>query len=362
MHVPVFTSEPGRKHYFSVTAAGLVLCTLGVFGSSFSTTYSSFVFWYACVFGLGAGVIFTAPLTVAWANYPNSQGRVTGVVISAHGLAPVFFNPITTAVANPHNLSPTLREVSGSVTRFYFDADVAERVPSMLLCLSVIFLVLTVVILLTSGNITPAEQYNEEEMTVGEGLKTAVFWKLFTCCLLTMMYCMYLAPAYKDFGMLRIHDDHFFTVVGSLAALFNGGSRFIWAEVVESIGFRKTYLFVAAIAALTSTTIYYFATTKLTFLLYVLLGFAATGGHFVVFPTACAKLFGKGTGASLYAILFASVGVASFLGFAVQFLWISDIGYQFIFMILAVASCGSFCLALTVEENLPNLKLAEKLI
>lgn len=343
-------------------AVGLLFCVVGVFASAFCTAYYSFVFWYACVFGLGAGSIFTAPLVVAWGHYPNSQGRVTGIVMSAHGLASLFFNPLTTALVNPDNLSPTIPEITGSVTRFYFDSTVAERVPTMLLCLSAVFLLLTIIILLTTGNITPAEQHNDEEMTVGQGLRTAVFWKLFTCCLLTMSYCMYLAPAYKEFGVLRIHDDHFFVVVGSLAAVFNGGSRFLWAEVVEVIGFRKTYIIVAVIATLTSGTIYSFATTKFTFLLYTMLGFAAAGGHFVVFPTACAQLFGKGTGASLYAILFASVGVASFIGFAVQFLWISAIGYQWIFIILAVASFVSFCVSLTVEESLPNPKLLQKLI
>lgn len=343
-------------------AAGLLLCVVGVLASAFCTGYYSFVFWYACVFGLGAGAIFTAPLIVAWGHYPNSQGRVTGIVMSAHGLASVFFNPFTTALANPDNLSPTIREVSGSITRLYFDSNVAERVPTMLICLAALYLVLTVIILLTTGNITPAEQHNDQEMTVGQGLRTAVFWKLFMCCLLTMTYCMYLAPAYKEFGILRIHDDHFFVIVGSLAAVFNGGSRFIWAEVVEGIGFRKTYIIVAVTVALTSSTIYLFATTKLTFLLYTMLGFAATGGHFVVFPTACAQLFGKGTGASLYAILFASVGVASFIGFAVQFLWISDIGYQWIFLLLAGASVVSFCISLTVEETLPSSELLRKLV
>lgn len=296
-------------------ATGLLLCVLGVFCSAFCTTYSSFVFWYACVFGLGAGSIFTAPLIVAWSHYPANQNRVTGFIISAHGFGSLLFNPLTTAIVNPNNVSPTIREDYGSLTRYYFDADTANHVPDMLIWLSVTILILSIIILLTTGNITPAEQINKAEITVYEGLQTGVFWKLSICCLSTMLYCMYLAPAYKEFGSLRIQDDHYFTVVGSLAAVCNGGSRFIWAEVVESIGFRKTYYIIAILATLTSGSIYYLATSKLVFTLYVLVGFSCTGGHFIVFPTACAQLFGKGTGASLYAILFASVGIASFLGF-----------------------------------------------
>lgn len=45
-----------------------------------------------------------------------------------------------------------------------------------------------------------------------------------------------------------------------------------------------------------------------------------------------------------------------------QFLWISNLGYELIFLVLAAASLFSFCLALTVQEKLEIPEIREKLI
>ena len=331
----------------------LLVTVLGVYASSFCTSFSGFLFWYAFVFGLGIGSIFSAPLIVAWTHYPNSQSRVTGIVMSAHGLAACFFNPLSTYLINPTNAVPNIPFTQGNITRYYFSPEISSQVPTMLRWLAAIYLLLSVLIVATTGNITQTKQESMTEMTVREGVHTTAFWKLLVCCFLSMLYCMYLAPAFKDFGMLHFQDDHYLATVGGLAAVFNGGSRFVWAEVVENIGFKRGYFIVVGIEVVTSASIFYLATgSKAVYATYVLLTFASTGGHFVVFPYACARLYGKGTGASIYAIVFSSVGFASFAGFVIQYLWIEDIGYEYIFMILAVANVVCFGIALTMEEEL----------
>ena len=42
-----------------------------------------------------------------------------------------------------------------------------------------------------------------------------------------------IAANYKNYGLEYIHDENFFTLVGSLGGLFNGLSRFFWSFLLD---------------------------------------------------------------------------------------------------------------------------------
>jgi sugar phosphate permease len=49
---------------------------------------------------------------------------------------------------------------------------------------------------------------------------------------------MFIAFNYKEYGMLRIEDDSFLTVIGSCGAIFNGLGRFFWGFMFDKFSFR----------------------------------------------------------------------------------------------------------------------------
>ena len=76
---------------------------------------SSFVknFWiFMMIYGIGPplmlGLVYMLPIHCGWAYFPKSKGVVTGLVAGAFGLATSIFNPISTYIANPNNLKPTI--------------------------------------------------------------------------------------------------------------------------------------------------------------------------------------------------------------------------------------------------------------
>lgn len=50
-----------------------------------------------------------------------------------------------------------------------------------------------------------------------------------------------MANNYKVFGLLRLGNDSFVTLVGSIGSAMNGCSRLLWAAAYDRFGYRKVY-------------------------------------------------------------------------------------------------------------------------
>lgn len=57
----------------------------------------------------------------------------------------------------------------------------------------------------------------------------------------SLCYGLFMMNSFKTYGFQKINDDKFLTLVGSLAALSNGGGRFLWGYVYDKLHFYKTY-------------------------------------------------------------------------------------------------------------------------
>jgi len=52
---------------------------------------------------------------------------------------------------------------------------------------------------------------------------------------------MLLAGNYKVYGLTRIPEDKFMTIVGSIGAISNGCTRAFWALLFDKFGFKRVY-------------------------------------------------------------------------------------------------------------------------
>ncbi len=90
---------------------------------------------------IALGFAYMIPLHCGWAYFPNHRGKVNGIISMAFGMSVLPFNPIATHLANPDDLKASIDEKTGSQTFHYFTADVADRAPSMLRWLALIYLI-----------------------------------------------------------------------------------------------------------------------------------------------------------------------------------------------------------------------------
>jgi MFS family permease len=54
-----------------VVLIGATICIIGIFVSSFTTSLAIFILFYACIFGLGIGTSYFAPLVCGWEWHPG---------------------------------------------------------------------------------------------------------------------------------------------------------------------------------------------------------------------------------------------------------------------------------------------------
>jgi hypothetical protein len=52
---------------------------------------------------------------------------------------------------------------------------------------------------------------------------------------LTMPFGGFVAFYYKEYGMTKINDDQFLTILGSCASVVNGLSRLFWGTLIDRV-------------------------------------------------------------------------------------------------------------------------------
>ena len=331
---------------------GSVLITVGVTLSSFCTSLVGFSICYGVLFGMGMGLSYIVPFMVSWGYYPQYRSRVTGLLMAIFGYGGTVFTMLSTFVVNPDNESSTLQETHGITTHYYFREEIARRTPAMLLTLAGCYGACSLlgVLLISEKKAIVKVQLPESTSVTMKDLTSWTFLCLYFASFLSFGLSMYVSCAYKMYGNVLFNDDYYLAVVGSITALINGTSRFFWAEAMEKFSFKTTYIVLLIVQILTSATLPTVATTKLLYFIYMTLAFINQGGHFVLFPAICAKMYGRTKGTILFSILYSEFGMSAFTAFLLQKYAVVDIGYAMMFYILTAAAVVSLGMALTFQE------------
>uniref|UniRef100_A0A0G4FUM0 Major facilitator superfamily (MFS) profile domain-containing protein n=1 Tax=Chromera velia CCMP2878 TaxID=1169474 RepID=A0A0G4FUM0_9ALVE len=119
------------------------ICSLGVVLSFFTCqSFWGLIITYGVVFGMGAGLTYTIPISVSLKWHPEHKGLISGIIFVARGLSVFVITPLQTWYVNPNNKSPTHAPFVDTPQEKYFDdMDVLHRVPSLFLWTGVIFAV-----------------------------------------------------------------------------------------------------------------------------------------------------------------------------------------------------------------------------
>eukprot|EP01017_Pseudomicrothorax_dubius_P010151 TRINITY_DN13594_c0_g1_i4.p1 TRINITY_DN13594_c0_g1~~TRINITY_DN13594_c0_g1_i4.p1 ORF type:complete len:298 (+),score=68.79 TRINITY_DN13594_c0_g1_i4:11-904(+) len=113
-----------------------------IFLASFVKTFWLFTLLYGILFGLCSGVFYMLPIYIGWNHFPKKRGLVSGSIIAGFGLSTFIFNFIALQIVNPDNQKPGKKVFSGENVEYYFQDEIASKVPSMLQTLSVCYLIL----------------------------------------------------------------------------------------------------------------------------------------------------------------------------------------------------------------------------
>lgn len=379
---------------------GAVLMGSGVLLASTASSLATFVLGYCVIFGLGVGIACTWPHRVSTSPphpfthcvsqrpafeplvnadqmpimngakwFPRSTGGVSGAVIFGMGASAFFFNMLATRLVNPTGVNP----IAGA-----FPAAVYARWPSLLRTLGSIYLTVGVVGAMLQQ--PPTASATSVEASVGPPASSAdltderskasraagksagggallsdvtsrPFATLWSMILLSAIGGLNTASSYKMFGVARAHlnSDGFLSLVGGLASLLgNAAGRLFWGSRSDKQGFRRTFIELAALQAVTMASYLFLSSSRLGFAAATILMLFCMGGTFAMFPAQAMRSAWKASAASVYGLMFSAFALAALGGPYVTGFLAARGGIGLVFGTLSLSSLVAMALATTL--------------
>mmetsp|Transcript_15888 Transcript_15888/g.17630 ORF Transcript_15888/g.17630 Transcript_15888/m.17630 type:complete len:202 (+) Transcript_15888:510-1115(+) len=178
---------------------------------------------------------------------------------------------------------------------------------------------------------------------------------------LSSSFPFYIASNFKSYETIDVPDERFISLVGSIGAVVNGLSRGVWSTLQDIFGFKIIYITLLVLEITVAFTFVTIHKIKALYFIWVLVAFATLGGHFSIFPTVCAKIYGTKMGGKIYTVLFIAFATGTLIN------WIlsrqtsrGNIGYETLFYILASLAVISLGLSIFFKDNTLVKKVNER--
>lgn len=295
--------------------------------SSFITNFSYFGIIYGISGGLSQGALMILPLYCGWRYFPEEyKPRISGIILSAYALSPLFTSQIALRLINPEN-KPQISIIVNDEEIRNFDESVAMNVPTFLRWFGLICFIIgmTGVLLIwdpvvenkfidreiTDDSFEENQRIMKEEMEniakvsfeqVTEFFHKRVFRILYVAILIGYMFPHLMNFSFKDIGLKYLKDDKYVTHVGSIGSIFNALSRFFIGYFFEKFKYGKTALGIMVLAIITSQVYLCFAQNKFLYLISTCCFEMTLGSQLGLYPLITDKLFGD-KGAIVYSCL-----------------------------------------------------------
>ena len=202
----------------------------------------------------------------------------------------------------------------------------------------------------------------EVNIEPGQIIKTHEFWILWLTFVLNTQAVGYINSMYKAFGQDFIQDDHFLAIVGAFAAVFNSSGRVLWGHLCDVFGYKKCMMMVTILISILFSTLYFTEyAQRATFAIWIWAIFFSFCGNFVLLPTATAQCFGTRNSSKNYGLVMTGSAVASpLIALLTQFLS-PILGFQGMFIIIALFSAAAAGLTLLFPSHPSPKKIQEQL-
>ena len=367
---------------------GGILTIGGVFVSSFIKSYILFCIVYPTLFGMGIGFSYMAPVVSGWEYFPNRRGLVSGLIVLGFGFGSFIFGFISLAVANPENVDPELSVSGGKI--FEASSPIAGRAPKMLrincaIWLGMLLVALPLIRRKQQSNSVEEDQDDATSVEKNERLlstplssdqteivknvdptflqsmkdyRTLQIWIMMIC---SCSFPLYIASNFKSYEQKDLNDDQFITIVGSVGAVFNGVSRGFWSSLMDLVGFKIVYITLLILEIAIAFTFALVHKVKALFFVWVCCSFTCLGGHFSIFPTLSAKIYGPAAGGKVYTVLFTAFAMGTIINFILtKQSGKGSIDYEVLFYILASMAILSLISAIFLNVNKKVIKKVER--
>lgn len=201
------------------------------------------------IWNAGNGIAFPILMIVCMRWFPNKRGLVGGFSLGLFGVGAFVFVFLESSLVNPSNIK--IDHNIGYVKH----PEIIERIPVMCMYIAAVMAGMQTISIFCIKNPPwfrfesiqnrkrkiPNEierKYEEYSLTVMQAMKFSTFWILFFQTFLYVLISDVAILQWKTFAVndLRILDDKYLSVIGSISALGNGFGRIFWGWFYDYIG------------------------------------------------------------------------------------------------------------------------------
>ena len=139
------------------------------------------------------------------------------------------------------------------------------------------------------------------------------------------------------------------SLVGSIASLC-GGLRFAWSLLIDRYPYKIIYGILLVIQIILAFTLSFVNKSKGLFMTWICLCLFCEGGHFTLYPTMMAKIFGD-YASMVYGIGMSFAGISSIFSSLLVKEFLKDLHYKFFFYISGGLSIIALLILLTLFKD-----------
>jgi len=196
-----------------------------------------------------------------------------------------------------------------------------------------------------------------ENVRPGQMIRTKEFGVLWATFFLNTQAIGYTNAMYKAYGQTYISDDHFLSVVGAVAAVFNAGGRVFWGNLSDAYGYR-TCMGIASMGL----GVFFFTFRfiefggKPLFALWIWGIFFCFCANFVLLPTATAQSFGTKYSSKNYGLVMMGQAFSAPISAIVTEFVNPAVGWFGMFCLIGTCAVGCSLMNILAFPKNPNPK------
>ena len=188
----------------------------------------------------------------------------------------------------------------------------------------------------------------DRPISIKEAYTSVRFKKICIMFMFGTFYGLYMASSYKIAADEDYIDDEHLTIAGSLGAVCNGGSRLMWATLLDKYRFNHVYGIIMGIQLAISCTIYFTRQSPTLYIIWVCISYLCEGGQFSCFPVVIANVFGLTNGGVITTLAFLAVPISSISSFV---LVLFEAPPLYIYIVGAVLTFANIILLYTFDDS-----------
>jgi len=318
---------------------GVILVSLGMILSSLATNIIFLTITYGFISGIGVGITYGVPISIAAQWFPERKGLMVGLVLIGFGLSPLFIAPI----------------IEGLVKTY--------GVMNAFLILGLAYLIVLPILsfkfkspnTITTRMVDFNQFIHDVKQSILDLTKNKVFWGIYLNFVLGTMIGLMLIGLTTLVGVQMFgYEKSSIPFLIGIFAIFNGLGRPVFGWIVDRFTIKLSMLLSYTLIVIAALLVIFLHEYKIIFIISFSLFWFNLGAWLAIAPTSSLKVFKEKNSSKNYGLIFTAYGIGAIVGTLLSGS-IIDItrNFLYIFYLVIAVSCIGFLIVNTlIEDNL----------